>query len=151
MQQGDGLGSRLHYIYSTLLEQHTAAIVIGSDSPQLSVSNIEDAIVALSAGAIFALGGAKDGGFYLMGGTERLPQEIWESVPYSVASTGAELLRQLAPFGTVAELPVMGDLDEAGDIDAILCDLRELKVPSAAQILLSDSLVALSLKAFPGR
>jgi glycosyltransferase A (GT-A) superfamily protein (DUF2064 family) len=151
MQQGDGLGSRLHYIYSTLLEQHRAAIVIGSDSPQLSVRDIEGAIEALSASAAFVLGGAKDGGFYLMGGTERLPQVIWESVSYSVATTGAELRRQLAPLGLVAELPVLGDLDEVSDIDAILRDLRELKVPSAAQILLSDSLAALSRNAFHGR
>lgn len=119
-----GLGSRLHNVYRQLLKRHAFVLLIGADSPQMSVEVLRTSCEALSKSrppdqTIFILGRTDDGGYYLFGGNRPLPRDVWESVDYSVETTAEEFARGLAPLGEIQELPISFDVD-------IIEDLRRL-------------------------
>lgn len=117
-----GLGTRLHTVYHQLRQRHSRVLLIGADSPQLSITILRSALNSLDSqqsgrtATQFALGRSTDGGYYLFGGREPVPQEIWEAVPYSVETTAAEFIRLLEPLGTISELPDLCDVDTIGDL-----------------------------------
>lgn len=84
------LGSRLSHVYETLLSQADVAVMMGSDSPQLRVKNIELAWQA-SLEKLPVVGPSNDGGFYLFAGAQAVPAERWEQVEYSTTTTLAQL------------------------------------------------------------
>lgn len=120
--QGEGgLGSRLARVYAELREVHEVVLLIGADSPLLTVRDLRDARDAITQkGKPFVLGRALDGGFYLFGGRVPVPTEAWKAVVYSAADTANQLLRQLRPLGAVAPLDVMPDVDAGADLGALL-------------------------------
>lgn len=117
-----GLGTRLHTVYQQLRRRHSRVLLIGADSPQLSIPILRSALAALDPqqsnknATPFVLGRSTDGGYYLFGGRQPVPQEVWEAVPYSVESTAAEFSRHLEPLGTISELPVLCDVDTVRDL-----------------------------------
>lgn len=120
--QGDGgLGQRLSTIYSGLLDKYQYAIMIGADSPQLESSTLLQAAEVLSVAArastrTFVVGHAHDGGFYLFGGTESIPPEAWNSIPYSNPNTGRALVENIMELGSVVELTPEFDVDTYDDL-----------------------------------
>lgn len=120
-----GLGTRLHTVYSELRQRHREVLLIGADSPQLTVAGLRSAIAALQphqiedAASDFVLGRTMDGGYYLFGGRVPVSQEIWESVSYSVETTAREFASLLRPIGSIHELPVLCDVDTADDLQRI--------------------------------
>lgn len=124
--QGTGeLGTRLHTVYSELRQRHQKVLLIGADSPQLTVAGLRSAVAALypsridDSGSDFVLGRTTDGGYYLFGGGRPVPQEIWEAVPYSVESTADEFTRLLKPLGSIHELPALCDVDTVADLERL--------------------------------
>lgn len=117
-----GLGTRLHTVYSELLQRHREVLFVGADSPQLAVSALGAAIESLrcsdssAESSPFVLGRTTDGGFYLFGGRIPVSKEIWESVSYSVETTAREFASLLRPIGSIHELPVLCDVDTADDL-----------------------------------
>ncbi len=82
-QQGIDLGARLHYVFRWMYDrayQHT--IVIGSDSPQISLKTIEHARKALDRADV-VLGPADDGGYYLI--AMRKPFDVFRDIPMSTS------------------------------------------------------------------
>jgi len=116
-QVGDGLGPRLDGVYSQLQSRFGAALLLGADSPLLSPDDILAGIRALESHP-FALGRAKDGGFFLFAGREAVPSQVWLETPYSVSSTADELHQRIARLGGIAELPHRGDIDTWEDLVA---------------------------------
>lgn len=117
--QGEGgLGTRLHAVYRQLLEKHSFVLLIGADSPQLDVGLLRRAVDELrhADSAPFILGRTEDGGYYLFGGRQHVSREIFEAVPYSVATTAVEFARHLQPLGTIQELPHLCDVDTIADL-----------------------------------
>jgi glycosyltransferase A (GT-A) superfamily protein (DUF2064 family) len=126
LQHGATLGERLHSVYSQLLETYGMAMVVGSDSPQLSVERVVSAKNTLEAGSAFVMGPAIDGGFYLLGGRQPIPAELWAGIAYSTPTTGKDLLSALWNIAPVAMFPRLGDLDESMDIQHIRQELEML-------------------------
>ncbi len=116
---GEGeLGDRLHHVYSTLLTKHEAVIMIGTDSPALPSSLLHDAIknICLDINTV-AIGPAKDGGFYLFGGSRAIDPSIWLAVPYSSVHTLEILHRELQNHNIpVALMPEHFDVDTHNDL-----------------------------------
>jgi glycosyltransferase A (GT-A) superfamily protein (DUF2064 family) len=131
---GDGnLGTRLHKVYSRLRKNHDAAILIGTDSPQLTPSLLEDTHKLLAcAPKSIILGPCSDGGFYLFAGGVDIPQSCWTNVTYSESSTLQQLSDQLRQLNIkIHYLPEQQDVD-------VIEDLFRLQVTLAAEeILLS--------------
>jgi len=110
--EGD-LGERQHHIYQYLQAKYQRVILIGADSPQLSVKHLGDAIAALDSHQ-FALGPAVDGGYYLFAGRAPIAKNIWTSVTYSAADTAEQLLAQLP--SPAALLDCITDVDTVEDL-----------------------------------
>ncbi|MCC6754256.1 MAG: TIGR04282 family arsenosugar biosynthesis glycosyltransferase [Saprospiraceae bacterium] len=66
VQRGNTLGERMYHAFCEVLENHAAALLIGSDCPAIRPSDLYDACAALSD-ADLVLGPAADGGYYLIG------------------------------------------------------------------------------------
>ncbi|MER5461406.1 DUF2064 domain-containing protein [Streptomyces sp. NPDC002668] len=89
------------------------ALLIGMDTPQVSVELLSLGLELGSAGASF--GPAHDGGFWALGLAEPDPA-LLIGVPMSVARTGAVQRQRLTRAGlTVRDLPPLRDVDTAED------------------------------------
>ncbi|WP_084546499.1 glycosyltransferase family 2 protein [Glycomyces arizonensis] len=93
---------------------------IGMDTPQVT-PKLLDACLAVVAGGGYeaALGLAEDGGWWALGMAEPHP-DAFRDVPMSESDTGLLQQKQLHALGlTVADLPLLRDLDDAEDALAI--------------------------------
>ena len=138
--QGNGeLGARLDSVYAALQARHGTVLLIGADTPQLSVALLGQALAALDDPATsFVLGPATDGGFWLFGARVPLPAQMWLSIRYSQPHTAAELGAAVAALGGIAYLPVLTDVDSAADLVSLRNALAALSEPLPQQ----DALIA---------
>jgi uncharacterized protein len=83
-QRGPDLGARMRSTLATLLASgHRAAIVIGTDTPTLPTTVIQQAVDRLAAADVdVVLGPAEDGGYYLIGVRADHPT-LFDDVPWS--------------------------------------------------------------------
>jgi rSAM/selenodomain-associated transferase 1 len=135
LHQGEGdLGERLHTVYADLQARHGRVLLIGADAPQLTIALLQQALTVLDDPRTpFVIGDASDGGFWLFGGCAAIPHEVWTRVRYSQAQTAAELRQHLAPYGAVAKVGRLTDVDNAEDLPALRDALDSLSKPLPAQ------------------
>ena len=133
--QGEGgLGERLHHVYDDLQRRHGGVLLIGADSPQLTPGLLRHAIDALhDTKHAFVLGPAADGGFWLFGGRQPVPSSVWRAVRYSRSHTAAELREALMPFGVMATLPELRDVDQTEDLRPLAESLGAMRDLEPAQ------------------
>ncbi len=132
---GEGaLGARLHNIYHALQKRHGCAILIGTDSPQLTPANLKQAMDALKRlPNSCVIGPCADGGFYLFGGAIEIPRAVWTNVVYSQPTTLQALSLELTKQRiNIHLLPVQTDVDR-------LADLAPLTRALEANAALSDA------------
>jgi rSAM/selenodomain-associated transferase 1 len=133
-QSGDDLGERMARLHSDLVARHGAAILVGTDSPQMESWHLTRAIDWLLAEAPrLVLGLADDGGFWLFGGNRSIPLEDWHRVPYSTQQTGATFAAMIAPYGELLSLPRLADVDVIADLERLQMSLRHLPQPTGPQ------------------
>ena len=112
--EGD-LGARMRAAIADALDGGaTSAIVIGTDSPDLSSSVIEQAFDML-AHCDVVLGPAYDGGYYLLGVRAAHPV-LFEDIPWSTDDTMRRTIDAAQSAGLrVALLDSLADIDTADD------------------------------------
>jgi len=136
--QGDGpLGARLDKVYSELLQKHGSVLLVGADAPQITASLLLRAAQTVrTQGTPYAIGPARDGGFWLFGGSIPVPSQIWQSVPYSQSDTATRLIGALEPHGAIGWLPTLTDIDRAEDLPELLAALSglDVSVPEQASL-----------------
>lgn len=136
MWTGDGsLGDRLHHVYSTLRKNYNTVLLIGTDSPQISVNDIEQAVSYLAKHSGFVIGKALDGGFYLFGGNMDVLPEIWTETPYSVANTCEMLTPKLSAQADIHYLKELGDVDVIEDLRSLLRHRAAMTLPSQRKLI----------------
>lgn len=115
-----GLGERLDRMYRRALRRSGAALIMGSDSPFLSLGILEEAWLSLDAHpGRLVIGPSFDGGFYLFGGRAEVPARVWTETRYSRQDTLDGLRRGLDAAGLEwTELAPHGDIDTAEDLVA---------------------------------
>jgi len=146
--QGEGgLGDRLARVYRQLRQQYANVIVVGADSPQMTLGLLLKAITWLNdhTQARLIYGPCTDGGFWLVGGNCAIPETVWTDVTYSRADTGSQMLKHLNRLGEIKYLPMLCDVDEAADLADLQQALRELPEASPEQRQLLAFLSGLSL------
>jgi hypothetical protein len=151
MAQGEGgLGERMAHVYDALRARHGAALLIGSDLPQLSGQALAEAVDALVRGeADLVLGPSADGGFWLVGGRVDLPRSAWTAPRYSTATARSDFLAALPLALRVHLLDAAHDLDEPGDLAVVAAALAALPRRTQAQERVSRRLDALLATMLP--
>lgn len=115
-QRGSDLGERMSHAFSETLRSVDAAVLIGSDCPELRKNYLHSAFEKLDQGDDVVLGPARDGGYVLIGLKQSLPalfkNILWGSE--QVLSDTREKIRALKL--SWSELPTLHDLDRPSDL-----------------------------------
>ena len=126
-QPGASFGERLGRVFERLAHQGMRQMVmIGTDSPSLPSSYIDQAFEALSDAQVDAvLGRTSDGGYYLIG--MRQPHPIlFERITWSTASVAAETHARAAEANLrLVDIASWYDLDTADDLRMLLDDVAQ--------------------------
>jgi hypothetical protein len=145
LAQGQGgLGERMAQVYGAVRARHGAALLIGTDLPQLSAAALANAAGALAHGdADLVLGPSEDGGFWLVGGHIDVPLAAWTAPRYSTPHARREFLAALPHGLRIHTLDTAHDLDEPEDLAVVAAALSALPARTAAQERVSRRLDAL--------
>lgn len=114
-QRHGDLGDRIAGALDDAYAAHGGPVLlVGMDTPQLTVSLLQQAVDAL-VGHDAVLGPAADGGWWLIG-LHRPDATLVTGIPTSRDDTGARQRERLRSRGLrVADLPVLRDVDTAAD------------------------------------
>ena len=116
LQQGADLGERMLRTFDSVLASTSAAVLVGSDSPDLGAADFKAAMAALSAGSDAVLGPAADGGYVLIGLRQPAPL-LFRDMPWGTADVLNLTRERLGSLGWKwHELPLRHDLDRAEDL-----------------------------------
>ena len=118
--QGEGdLGERMERALETLLGECAAAVLIGSDSPDLPPSHLKTAFAAL-AETDFVTAPSRDGGYVLVGERRHHP-ELFREIPWSTDAV-LETTRRRAIEKSVSYAEVTGwdDVDDLVSLKRLL-------------------------------
>lgn len=138
-----GLGERMGRLHGELAARHGAAILVGTDSPQMEVAQLARALEWLAAETPrLVLGPAADGGFWLFGGNRPIPLQDWSRVLYSRPETGAAFAEMIEVHGEVLTLARLSDVDVGADLEPLLKSLRRLDQATPQQLALRQWLEA---------
>ena len=133
-QYEGGLGERMGFIYQTLLKKHDFVILVGADIPQMTALQLSKAShCLLEKQTEFSFAATEDGGFWLFGGNQLLPKNLWTEVIYSQENTGDDFLKAIQPLGSVQQLDCLRDVDDFEDLQALKHVLIKLKNPTISQ------------------
>ncbi len=142
------LGERMGRVMRMLIRQHGFGLLLGADTPQVCVDDIQAAAEFLdNENPRLVLGPARDGGFWCVGSNFKFPIALWQSIKYSQANTYQEFLLAFTPFAEVHTLRTLSDVDEA--VDLIRCneELELLEHPTPEQQVLLASFRQIELPA----
>lgn len=119
-QRGGGLDERLAWAFG---EVDGPALIVGMDTPQLTPAVLGEAAARLRAPAVDSvLGPAWDGGYWAIGLREPDPAVVLD-VPMSTSNTGTAQRARLRALGlSLAELPVLRDVDTIEDAWAVAAE-----------------------------
>ncbi|MBA2514307.1 MAG: TIGR04282 family arsenosugar biosynthesis glycosyltransferase [Solirubrobacterales bacterium] len=120
VQRGDGLAERLANAFA---DAGAPAMLVGMDTPQLEVAQLEAGLAALDREDVQAVyGPATDGGYWAIGLRTADPR-VFEDVEMSTQATGAHQLARLRALRlSVAELPPLLDVDTIEDARVVAAD-----------------------------
>jgi uncharacterized protein len=138
-QRGGDLGERMNEVFAELWRRgHGSLIVIGSDLPPVPLDTFHLAFAQLSAGGKrVVLGPSRDGGYYLIGMNQPVP-EMFSGMTWSderVFEATTDRLTQLGiDFGL---LPEWFDVDTVEDLDSLRA-ISDLSVRDSMQRTLAS-------------
>lgn len=123
-QSGPDLGARLHHAFQwTRQHGYRRTIVIGSDSPHVSLELVNRASKALYEADV-VLGPADDGGYYLLAMCE--PHDVFSGIPMSTAVvTNMTIEAAQRQCLTVRLIDSLFDVDELPDLQRLARLLQE--------------------------
>jgi len=135
-QQGIDLGARLHHVFRWTRDRgYQRTIVIGSDSPQISVKIVKQSQKALDTADV-VLGPADDGGYYLI--AMRRPYDVFRDIPMSTSVVAQKTIELAQSQGLkVHTLENLFDIDEWPDLVRLaqLLETDSSRAPETATYL----------------
>ena len=114
VQQGKDLGDKMHQAFvDRFSDGYKKVVIIGSDSPSLPVSYINQ---ALNSDKDLMLGPSTDGGYYLIAMTGKV-SEVFDGIAWGTEQVLDETLNRVKKAGVSLELlPVWYDVDFPEDL-----------------------------------
>jgi rSAM/selenodomain-associated transferase 1 len=135
-QQGIDLGARLHHVFRWTHDRgYQRTIVIGSDSPQISLEIVKQSQKALDTADV-VLGPADDGGYYLI--AMRRPFDVFRDIPMSTSVVAQKTIELAQSQGLkVHTLENLFDIDEWPDLVRLaqLLETDSSRAPETATYL----------------
>jgi hypothetical protein len=121
-QTSGDLGTRMREAFGKAFADGAArAVAIGTDVPGLSVDLLSRAAELLADHDV-VLGPAGDGGYYLIGMTHHHP-ELFTAIDWSTDRVARQTRAAIGRLGlTLAELPVLNDVDRPEDLVPLRAD-----------------------------
>jgi len=115
-QRGADLGIRMRNAFDHALSSSRYAVIIGTDSPDLTGEDLQMAFRALDDGVDTVLGPATDGGYVLIGLSRPAP-ELFTAIDWGSDRVLAQTRARLADLGLrLQELPPRHDIDRPEDL-----------------------------------
>jgi rSAM/selenodomain-associated transferase 1 len=125
-QCGGDLGQRMaEFFAARFAEGARRVVLVGTDSPTMPLEFIQEAFESLVAADI-VLGPAADGGYYLVGGTPKMPR-IFDSGQWGQSTVLADTVARIPPKVSLALLPPWYDVDSAEDWNMVRGHLAALR------------------------
>jgi len=125
-QVGYDLGERMYNALRTELQEHDKVIIIGSDLPVLSCSEIAKAFEMLDNHDV-VLGPAMDGGYYLIG--MNAPQRIFSGIRWSTTTVLEQTMNRIKRQRlSHTLLDLKQDIDTVEDLNILLPEQKILKL-----------------------
>jgi rSAM/selenodomain-associated transferase 1 len=125
-QTGDDLGQRMKNAFCEVFSQGIgSAILIGSDSPDLSIAIIDKALSSLS-GHDAVVGPSYDGGYYLIGfRADTFLPDVFDGIPWSTPDVFLKTMEIFARKGFLVDiLPQWRDIDTLDDLKTLYIENR---------------------------
>jgi rSAM/selenodomain-associated transferase 1 len=117
--EGD-LGKRMGGALKKTLEKASHAILIGTDVPGLTSTDLKKAATILKRGAKIVIGPAEDGGYVLIGMRQYAP-ELFNRIPWGTGSVMEETRSRLRALGwRWHELRTFWDVDRPEDVERLV-------------------------------
>ena len=115
LQEGDKLGDRMMLPFCDLFQEgYSKLVIIGSDCPELSTSNIDEAFERLEHNDV-VIGPSSDGGYYLLGLKHLIP-ELFKNKNWSTNTVLADTIKNMVALKMECSfLPELSDIDTAED------------------------------------
>jgi len=139
-QSTGDLGARMAHFFREQLTQSGRVVLIGTDSPSLPLEYVEGAFEELRSADV-VLGPASDGGFYLIGCRESVPEGIFQGVDWGEATVLGQTVERLPAGCKLALLPPWYDVDTLRDLAIMKCHVLAMR--RAGVILELPHLIAL--------
>lgn len=119
-QRGVDLGARMERALAQLLAGgHEAAMLIGSDSPDLPLALLEEGYRALASHEV-VVAPSRDGGYVLIGESRHHPS-LFHDIPWSSDAVLGATRAVIARLGIHArELPAWEDVDDAASLERLI-------------------------------
>ena len=121
-QKGEGLGERMEKAFrSCYAKGFAAALLIGSDFPDLTAEVIEQAFYALENRHDAVVGPAFDGGYYLIGfRSAAFDPGVFREMPWGESTVCEKTLNRLHARGyRISLTPAWHDIDKGEDLTAL--------------------------------
>ena len=136
-QQGEELGARMLNVFETLHAQgYRSIVLIGGDLPPVPLENFTETFALLeSPGRRVVLGPSRDGGYYLVGCNQPVP-EVFTGMTWSHSEVLAQTISRLS--SSAVETRVVApwfDIDTMDDLRFLQTQL-DARLASAAKNLL---------------
>jgi rSAM/selenodomain-associated transferase 1 len=114
-QQGADLGERMSRAFEALLAEADAAVIVGTDCPELSAAHLDQAFDALLRSDV-VLGPALDGGYYLIGLRRPAPL-LFDAIEWGTPSVRRATHERARAAGLeLIELLPLRDVDGPDDL-----------------------------------
>ena len=118
-QLGTDLGVRMHTALREALSRSFFAAVIGTDSPSLTIDDVNEAYRALSSGYDAVLGPAEDGGYVLIG-VRQVCESLFAGIIWGGDAVARETRARLQALNwRWHELPPRWDVDLPEDVERL--------------------------------
>lgn len=121
-QVGTGLGERIENVFKVLFDKGYGKVVVtGSDSPDMPLSVIEEALSALDESEVdIVFGPAEDGGYYLVAASQPI-NAPFRDIQWSGDTVLEETLTKVKEAGLGCRLlPPWHDVDRPADLRLLL-------------------------------
>jgi hypothetical protein len=145
-QVGEDLGARMVQAFTTMFERgYKHVLIVGTDVPSLPLTHYQQAL-SLLANHDVVLGPAQDGGYYLIGLTQAVP-ELFVGIPWSTDQVLTLTKQKANKLGLkTALLPEWRDIDTIDDLQALIDEnVRAMKQPKQNRTFSARTAGALDL------